>query len=368
MAEWYEIENANEIDSPALLFYADRVKENIQKAIREAGDVSRLRPHVKTHKSPEVTRLMLEAGISKFKCSTIAEAEMLAMSGAKDILMAYQLNKQKAGRFLALIRKYGPLFSCLFDNENTLELYSQIATENEIKIPVYLDINVGMNRTGIEPGEAAVQLYEKAVATKGIEAKGLHVYDGQIHTTDIEKRTEECNKAFEPVAKMIEPLHTKGYDQIQIVAGGSPSFPIHARRKGVGLSPGTFIYWDWGYKKILPEQPFDFGALVLTRIISLPEPDLICVDLGHKSIASENELSKRVHFLNAPELTPVSQNEEHLVLRTKGGHRYRVGDVLYGVPYHVCPTCALYERGTVVENGKAIGEWRVLARDRKLSI
>lgn len=368
MAPWYEIENVAEIDSPGLLFYAERVKSNIQKAIHEAGDVSRLRPHVKTNKSQEVAALMLSAGISKFKCATIAEAEMLAMAGAKDILLAYQLMEPKVKRFIRLTEKYGEMFSCLLDNADTLEMYSRGALANKITIPVYLDMNVGMNRTGIEPGEKAVLLYEKAATTKGIEVRGIHVYDGHIHASDMQERTAECNKAFEPVEKMVSALGERGYQNVPIVAGGSASFPVHAKREGVELSPGTFVYWDWGYKKMLPEQSFDFAALVLARVISLPEPGVICVDLGHKSIAPENELEKRVHFLNAPELLPVSQNEEHLVLETNTSHHFQVGDVLYGVPYHVCPTCALYERGTVVESGKAVGEWRVLARDRKLTI
>src|SRR6201992_2585989 len=139
-------------------------------------------------------------------------------------------------------------------------------------------------------------------------------------------------------------LKKLGYPEPTIVAGGSPTFPIHAKRKHIECSPGTFIYWDEGYLGELSEQTCSTAALVVSRVISLPDETKICLDLGHKSIASEKELSKRVHFLNAPELVFVGHSEEHLVAEAGAGHDYKVGDVLYGVPYHICPTVALYER------------------------
>jgi D-serine deaminase-like pyridoxal phosphate-dependent protein len=184
----------------------------------------------------------------------------------------------------------------------------------------------------------------------------------------LEERTTISNEAFARVEKMRQSLQAMGYNNITIVAGGSPSFPIHARRKEIECSPGTFIFWDKGYSDQCPEQPFNVAALVVTRVVSLPTATQICVDLGHKSIAAENELSKRVFFPQAPQLKPVSQSEEHLVLEAGEGHSFKPGDVLYGIPQHVCPTVALYERAYTVENGKVSGEWKIMARDRKISL
>ncbi|MGN6178407.1 MAG: alanine racemase, partial [Mucilaginibacter sp.] len=115
--DWYIIDNIDEIDTPALVVYPDRVKENISFAKSIIEDVERLRPHVKTHKSGNVTRLLLEAGITKFKCATIAEAEMLAMTGALDVLLAYQPSGPKLERLIQLIKTYPKThFSCLVDN------------------------------------------------------------------------------------------------------------------------------------------------------------------------------------------------------------------------------------------------------------
>lgn len=365
--EWYEVKNVDEIDTPALLIYKDRAETNIRRAIEEVGIVDRLRPHVKTHKSAKVTALMLDAGITKFKCSTIAEAEMLAKAGAPDILIAYQLNEPKLRRFIALMKNFNSRFSCLFDNSDTLKMYSRLAREADVKISVYLDLNVGMNRTGIAPGEEALALYKEAVDLPGVNMEGLHVYDGHIRNTNLEERTRVANEAFIPVEKMISELLQKGYLKPKIVAGGSPTFPIHAKNPEVEASPGTFVFWDWGYKHTVPDLPFEYAALVMTRVISLPAPGLICVDLGHKSIAAENELSKRVYFLNAPNLKPVSQSEEHLVLDV-GEQKFKVGDVLYGVPHHICPTCALYDFANIIVDHNKTDEWEISARDRRITI
>ena len=367
--DWYHIKDIDTIDSPALVVYLERVHENISTLISMIDDASRLRPHVKTHKTKEVTELMMNAGINKFKCATIAETEMLGMAGAPDVLLAYQPTVPKLKRFVELIKKYPVTkFSCLVDNIFSAKNIADIAVENNITIPVYIDLNVGMNRTGISPGNEAIELYKFCKNLKGIEPVGLHVYDGQIRTADIAQRTIECDKAFEQVTAMQQVLIQKGFTEPIIIAGGSPTFPVHAKRKNIECSPGTFIYWDKGYQQSCKEQHFLTAALVITRIISLPEERKLCLDLGHKSIAAENDLNNRVYFLNAPELKFISQSEEHLVVEAPADHSYKVGDVLYGLPVHICPTVALYERALVIEKNETTTEWKIIARDRKINI
>jgi D-serine deaminase-like pyridoxal phosphate-dependent protein len=153
-----------------------------------------------------------------------------------------------------------------------------------------------------------------------------------------------------------------------LVVGGSPTFSIHCKRDNVDCSPGTFVYWDKGYMDLCPEQEFLPAAVLVTRVISLPSPGRLCTDLGHKSVAAENELQKRVFFLDVDGLNPVGQSEEHLVLENTGGREFQTGDLLYGLPYHICPTVALYDRVYTVENSRVTGEWKNIARDRKLSV
>ncbi|HTI07127.1 MAG TPA: D-TA family PLP-dependent enzyme [Puia sp.] len=375
--EDYLISNIDQLDSPVLVIYPDKVKSNIRLMVEMAGgNTASLRPHVKTHKSPDATRLLLEAGIHKFKCATIAEAEMLALSGAGDVLLAYQPVGPKLHRFLSLVRKYpATKFACLIDNLVAAREMDRAFGAAGLRVPVYIDLNVGMNRTGILPGEA-LTLYKEAAKATGITPVGLHAYDGHIRDLDWEQRKEKCDAAFAQVVALKDaisalapaPAAPSRPADLIIVAGGSPTFSIHCKREGIECSPGTFIYWDKGYSDGCPEQAFTPAALVITRVVSLPEPTKLCLDLGHKSIAAENELSRRVFFPGAEDLKPLGQSEEHLVVEAGPGHSYQVGDVLYGIPLHICPTVALYERACIIENGRLTGEWRTTARDRKISV
>ncbi len=367
--EWYTINNIDTVDSPALIVYKERVVENIQTLVSMIDDVKRLRPHVKTHKSKEAALLMLKAGISKFKCATIAEAEMLAMVNVPDVLLAYQPIGPKIRRFIGLKKNYpATIFSCLVDNIDAAKSIADAACDNNLEINVYIDLNVGMNRTGIAPGVAATELYKACKNLKGINPAGLHAYDGHIRTKDFEQRTEECNKAFKLVEVTQKQLIEQGFPKPIIIAGGSPTFPIHAKRKDTECSPGTFIYWDAGYESICPEQAFLPAALVISRIISLPQKNIVCLDLGHKSIASESELARRAVFLNARDLKFTGHSEEHLLAEAPEGHSYKTGDVLYGLPFHICPTAALYERALIANNHEVSGEWKTIARDRKINV
>lgn len=367
--DWYIIDNISEVDSPALIVYPARAKENIRIVKGFINDeVTRLRPHVKTHKSSEISKMLMEAGINKFKCATIAEAEMLALAGAADVLLAYPPIGPKAKRFITLVKKYpATQFSCLIDNNIAAKYLSEEAVREKIKLSVFIDVNVGMNRTGIAPDQA-LALYEETESLDGINIIGLHAYDGHLRDADLTLRTQKCDEGFAKVTALHAAIKDKFSKALTIVAGGTPTLPIHAKRKNIECSPGTFIYWDKGYSQTLTEQPYLFAALVITRVISKPTADTITVDLGHKNIASENPLANRVTFLNAPDAQPTGQSEEHLVLKVDHPEKYNIGDVLYGVPYHICPTVALHDRATVIENHLATGTWITLARNRTINV
>lgn len=366
---WFGIENIDEIDSPALVVYPDRVLANIRTAKSILHDVGFLRPHVKTHKSTEATQLQLSEGIGKFKCATIAEAEMLALAGATDVLLAYQPVGPKIRRLRTLLQRYPrTTFACLVDDGSAASRLADAFSREPAPLHVFIDLNVGMNRTGIPPGEAAMLLYRACSSMKGIRPVGLHAYDGHIHDKEPQLRGRRCDESFAPVNDMKQEVSRIGGGAPLVVAGGSPTFPIHARRPGVECSPGTFVYWDKSYLDGLPDQSFLPAALVVSRVISRPAPQVLCLDLGHKSIAAENDIRHRVFFLNAPEAEILSQSEEHLLLRVGDSRDHAIGEVLYGLPFHICPTCALYDRATTVADHRASGEWRIVARERSINV
>ena len=368
MTNWFEIKNVDQLDSPALVVFPTRIKENIRVLKEFVPDTTRLRPHVKSNKCAEVCQLLMDAGIKKFKCATIAEAEMLAMIGAPDVLLAYQPVGPRGIRLSQLIKKYPTTqFSCLIDNNETATELSTTAKKENSIIKVFLDLNVGMNRTGIVP-EKALPLFLHCKSLKGLLPIGLHAYDGHHNNTDLAIRTEGCDEGFARVETLQREIIKQTGITPSIVTGGNTTISIHAKRNNVECSPGTFIFWDYGYHKLFAEQHFVFAAIVVTRIISKPDDETICVDLGHKAVASENPIDKRVYFLNAPELKPFGHSEEHLILKAEKNNSYKVGDVLYAVPYHICPTVALHETITVIEDNLIKGSWNIVARKRKINI
>jgi D-serine deaminase-like pyridoxal phosphate-dependent protein len=363
---WFEANNINDYDSPALLIYPFRIKKNIKK-LTDKVNPDLLRPHVKTNKIAEVSKLMLEGGIRKFKAATIAESEMLAMIKAPDVLLAYPPTIPKMKRLIRLIQKYpDTFFSCLIDHIAGAKAIAEIFAAANLVAEVYIDLNIGMNRTGIRP-EHAMALFEQISSLPAIHVLGLHVYDGQVKDRDINTRTENCHRLFEPVLDLKTELEKITNRSLTLIAGGSPTCFIHAAAGNRECSPGTFAFWDMGYSENLPEQPFDWAAVLLCRVISIPGIDLICVDLGYKSVASENPLP-RVYFLNAPEAIPYSHSEEHLVLKVPDSSAFLPGDVLYGIPWHICPTVALYDHVLVVEDNHIVSTWDVIARKREITI
>ena len=365
---WYEIENISTIASPALVIYKERVHENIRQVIDMVnGDVARLRPHVKTNKMAEVCQLMMNAGICKFKCATIAEAEMLAMIAAPDVLLAYQPVGPNARRFIQLMLRYpATQFSCVVDNIRAAEQLSFHCIAADVTANIFIDLNTGMNRTGVLPSKALV-LFEAIQLLPAIKVIGLHAYDGHIREQNLSLRQQQVEQGFNNVIILAETIEAIAHTRLKIVAGGSPTFPLHAKRTDVECSPGTFVFWDWGYRHSFPDEPFKYAALVIARVISVVDENTITIDLGHKSIAAENPLP-RVHFLNVPEAVPVAQSEEHLVMKVSDSALFNIGDVMYGVPLHICPTVALYEKAMVAENHRITAEWKVVARDRMITI
>lgn len=365
---WHIVDNVADIPSPALLVYPDRIEKNILKMISVAGDVNRLRPHVKTYKMAEVVKLQMRYGIKKFKCATIAEAELVARCGAEDIMLAYQPVGPNQERFFALKKMFpGKTISCIADSVDIIMQLSAKAVIAKETAQIWIDINNGMNRTGITPGEEAENLFKMINELPGLSPAGLHVYDGHLRNPDPDLRKKDSDEAFEPVRLLRKRLTDMGMNPVEVVAGGTPTFPCHAQRPGVELSPGTLLLWDFGYSSSFPDMDFFHAAVLLARVISKPAAGIICIDLGHKAVASEMA-QPRIKIAGIENYTITGHNEEHMVIRTEESGKFKTGDHIYALPYHICPTVDRYETVSVVMDGSATGEWKVEARKRKISI
>jgi D-serine deaminase-like pyridoxal phosphate-dependent protein len=359
-------EGEESIHSPALLVFPGIVKRNIEKAIQIAGDCKRLRPHVKTHKMPEIVKMHLDLGIWKFKCSTLSELKMTADAGASDILLAYPVAGPAQAALFDLMRIHpGKSISVLVDNLATTRELEKQAKRNKLVLAVYVDLDTGMERTGIKPGEEAIELYTYIADSPHLEALGLHVYDGHIRETDYAKRESICNDNFADVLRLKQRLASNGITVPELICGGTPTFPVHARFPDRTLSPGTYVLWDYGYSESFGDLDFEHAAWLLTRVISKPGRNKLCLDLGHKALASEMK-QPRVAFMELEKFAATWHNEEHLVIETERADEFRVGDTLHGLPYHICPTVALHEHCYIVNNGRFETTWSVVARTRMI--
>jgi D-serine deaminase-like pyridoxal phosphate-dependent protein len=366
--DWYKVSNVDEVASPALLIYPERVEENIRRMVRIAGGVERLRPHMKTNKLPEVIRMQMAQGIMKYKCATIAEAEVAAACSVPDVLLAYQPVGPNVKRLVQLVQKFpATRFSALVDDPGAVEALSQAATAAGVTLDLFLDLDCGMHRTGIAPGPDAVALYQLITRSAGLHAAGLHVYDGHIRDSDLSLRAVACDQAFSQLEAVRKQLVDSGVAVPAIVAGGTPTFPIHAKRAGVQCSPGTSVFWDLGYETLLPDMDFLPAVLVLTRVISKPSANILCLDLGHKAIASESP-HPRVELLELPDARFVGHSEEHLTIETPRAADFPVGSPLYAIPWHICPTVALHQEAVVIRHGRAEERWQVVGRARTITI
>jgi D-serine deaminase-like pyridoxal phosphate-dependent protein len=368
MTPWYWFDNELEIPSPALLIYADRVEHNLALMLQIAGDVQRLRPHVKTHKMEALIRRQLELGISKFKCSTIAEVEMCATAGAKDLLLAMPCaGPANAARLAALAKAFpDTIFSTLADDEETIRFIASEAQKAAVSLSVFLDLDCGMGRTGIKPSQQAKFLAKTIKETPRLQFAGVHAYDGHIHDAALEVRQQRCAEAYAPIDAFIQELCGEGLIIKEYLCGGSPTFGIHASIPGRTLSPGTTVLWDFGYGDNYDDLPFLPAAALLARVISKPSPDHITLDLGHKSVAAENP-HPRVRFEQLEgDVEVLMQSEEHLVLNVGHSERFKIGQALHGIPRHVCPTVALHGEAIIIRSHSAVETWPVTARNRRI--
>ena len=366
----YPIRRPEDLLSPSLLIFLEVVRRNLGAMVAMAGGPGRLRPHVKTHKMPSMIRLVESMGITKHKCATIAEAEMIATSGGTDVLIAYPIVGPNLSRFARLVEAFpATTFRATVDHPDSARALSEAVRNQARPTSVLLDLEIGMGRTGIAPGPSALELYELIDQLPGLEPDGLQAYDGQIRDRDREKRRASAATGIEAVHAFRESLIAKGLPVPRLVLGGTPTFPIHAEDQtpGVECSPGTCVFHDAGYLDKFPDLPFEPAALLLTRVVSQPRPGRLCLDLGHKAVAAD-PVGPRLTLLGIIDATLGGQSEEHLIVETSDAANFPPGTPLLAIPTHVCPTCALHSEATVIDGGEVVDRWTIPARGRVLSI
>ena len=370
MDTWSRLLQPSEFLSPSLVVDRGLVEKNLRTMIAMAGSPDRLRPHVKTHKMPAIVAMETKLGITKHKVATIAEAEMTARAGGTDILLAYPIVGPNIARLARLVEEFPETtFRTIVDDPGAATTLSEGLGHLSRKVPALVDLDVGMGRTGIEPGDRAADLYALLERLPNLIPDGLSAYDGHIHDHDIDERRDAARPGVEKTLTLRDRLLKMGLPVPRLVLGGTPTFPIHSAldELGVECSPGTTVLHDMSYVNRYPDLKFDPAAALLTRVISRPRPGRLCLDLGHKAVSAD-PVGARVRIVGVPEPTLGGQSEEHLVVDTPAAEQYPPGTTLLGFPMHICPTVALHRWAYVFDNGELVDRWEVGARDRVLTI
>lgn len=365
-------EDLASLPSPRLVIFKERLDANLETMLRMAKSPDRLRPHCKTHKMEQIIRMWVARGVLKHKAATIAECEMVANAGGTDILFAYNPVGPNIARIVALAKKFpGSRFTVTADNESPLKALSEHAAAEGVVLGVLVDINLGMDRTGVPPeSDAARTLCALAARLPGIRFAGFHLYDGHHRQHTLEDRKAAVAAEWPRVTALRAWCESQGIPVPAISCGGTPTFPCYAEMDdpAIELCPGTCVFHDAGYGVNFPDLPFSPAAMVLTRVVSRPASNRLTLDIGNKAVAADPPKGARLAIPAIPDAVQDVHSEEHLGLITDLAKLFQPGDAMLAIPMHICPTCALYDRAAVVEHGQVTEYWDVSSRNRRLTI
>jgi D-serine deaminase-like pyridoxal phosphate-dependent protein len=368
--ERYRVVDIEDVLTPALLVYPEIIAANIAATLLLLnGDGDRWRAHIKTSKLAYTLRMMVERGIRSFKCATTLELLVACRSGAGDVLLAYPVMGANARRVREIAKEFADVrISVLVENEEQLRQWKGSA------VSVFLDINPGMNRTGIEQtdSEKIVSLV-RAVGAAGLEFRGLHYYDGQYGSVDGRERTTAAHAGYDRLLKVVSEIRRSGLSMPEVITAGTPTFPCSLAYEGFQrgefihrVSPGTIVYNDASsLAQLSAEYGYAPAVLVLTRVVSRPHDGIITCDAGHKTVSADAGFPTCL-VVGHPELTPLGPSEEHLPMAVQAGKSGpQVGDILYLLPRHICPTVNNFDSALLVRRGQIESVEKVTARGRE---
>lgn len=366
----YVIASAAHVLTPALALYVDCVDANIATTLRLLdNDATRWRPHVKTAKLRLTMRRLVTRGVTNFKCATSLELLTVCEAGGCDVLVASPVVGPSAQRVVEIAKQFPHVsVSALVENTESVQRW------RAANIGLFIDLNPGMDRTGIEYHRTDdIVVLARAIVAAGIRFRGLHCYEGHLSNPDLPGRIAAAHAVYARVLEIEEALAQAGIPVPEIITSGTPGLPCSLHYEGFQsprfvhrVSPGTVVYGDaTSLAQLPPEYGYVPAALVVTTVVSHPAANVITCDAGHKTLSADAGVPNCV-VLGHPELEALAPSEEHLpLLARNGGPLPAIGQTLYLLPRHICPTVNNFGEALIIRDGDVAAIEPVSARGRE---
>lgn len=365
----YRIADVERFMTPALAIYPAQVEHNIKTTLRLlGGEANRWRPHVKTAKLANVIEQLISHKVTNLKCATTLELSVACDAGAKDVLVAYPCVGARTARVLEIAAAFpNAAISALVDTKNAVPQWAGG------QVDLFIDVNPGMDRTGIDQNRTA-EILELARLIRGhtLRFRGLHYYDGHLREERVEERTVIAHRGYDRLLHLIEDLRQQGTAVEEVITSGTPSFPCALTYSLFTTSdfiqrasPGTVVYNDLTSLAQLPsEYGYRPAALVVATVVSHPAADVVTCDAGHKTLSADAGYPNCA-VLGRPGIEALHASEEHLPLRVHSGALPKLGETLFLLPKHICPTVNNFDHALLVDGGKVAVVAAVSARGRE---
>ena len=358
-----------ELSTPALTIDLDIMERNLDRMAQYCQQRGLgLRPHIKTHKTPEAARMQVDRGAMGLTVAKVGEAEVMGSAGFDDLLLAYPVWGAETLRRLAALARIRHMLIAL-DHESTAHELSGVMSAERATIGVLVEFDSGLGRCGLEPGPGCVELAKKVEALPGLEFRGLMTSFGSIWGS-AEDRQAEAGRVAARVERALAAF-AEARMPVEIVSGGStPSAALPDRIPGVTeIRPGTYVYNDLNTHYQGACRLDDCAARVVATVVSTAVPGRAIIDAGSKALSSDalgsGPKSGHGYIVEAPDARLIKLNEEHGYVDIAGSaHQFQVGEVVTVIPNHVCTCVNMHDEVFLIRQQQVVGSWRVAARGK----
>ncbi len=362
-----------DIDTPQVVVFKEILLQNIRDMQKFADESNvKLRPHIKSHKIPEIAKIQIDEGARGITVSKLGEAQAMINSGVDDVFIAYEIvGETKINRLIELTRK-ARVCVAVDSLENASELNRAFAAKG-LTLDVLLEIDVGLKRCGVKPSQDAIQLAKQITKLPNLNLKGIFTHAGQVYgALSYDEVVEIGRKEGETMVNLAKQMKKEGIELKEISVGSTPTAKISGKVKGITeIRPGNYVFYDAIQMGLGIVSARACSLRVVSTVISIPAKNRAVIDAGSKTLA----LDKGAHGVSVvsgfgyirgyESLTITRLSEEHGIIEgTSTKDLLHIGHRIEIIPNHACPVINLTDEVAVIDGGEVKGFWKVLGRGK----